>query len=129
LGDEGKSVLMNSHILQEVELVCDRVAIMTHGTLRSLGGIEDLTAATRFGMLVIHVPQDQASTAITTLAELGEPVIDVAQSRESVPITLDVEDQAQIDACVDRLRVAGVSVVRLEIKRPSLEDLFLSIVR
>ncbi|XZE54390.1 ATP-binding cassette domain-containing protein [Planctomycetaceae bacterium SH139] len=129
LGDEGKSVLMNSHILQEVELVCDRVAIMTHGTLRSLGSIDDLTEVTRFGTLVIHVQADQADAAMTALTPLGEPIIDVAIGRDSVPISISVENQAETDDCIDRLRAAGVSLARLEIKRPSLEDIFLGIVR
>jgi ABC-2 type transport system ATP-binding protein len=129
LVDEGKSVMMNSHILQEVELVCDRVAIMTHGILRSLGSIDDLTEATRFGTLVIHVPADQVAAAQQSLSVLGEPVINVSQSRDTVPLAIEVHSQEDTDRCVDSLREGGISLVRLEIKRPSLEDIFLGIVQ
>ena len=129
LGDEGKSVMMNSHILQEVELVCDRVAIMTHGTLRSLGSIDELTEATRFGKLVIHIPAEQQEQAQQALSENGPVSVEPAVSRDTVPLSVDVEDQGETDQCIDRLRGAGVSLVRLEIKRPSLEDIFLGIVR
>lgn len=129
LGDSGKSVMMNSHILQEVELVCDRVAIMTQGTLRSLGSINELTEVTRFGTLVTHVPAEQVAKAQQTLKPMGDPVIEVSQSREHVPISLEVQSQAETDRCVDLLREAGISLARLEIKRPSLEDIFLGIVR
>lgn len=129
LADEGKGVMMNSHILQEVELVCDRVAIMTHGTMRSLGSINDLTEVSKFGMLQIHVPNDQVPAAIEALRKVGEATQQPATSRESIPISLEVHDQQQTDHCIDLLRTAGISLSRLEIKRPSLEDIFLGIVR
>lgn len=137
LGDEGKSVLMNSHILQEVELVCDRVAIMTHGTLRSLGGIDELTHATPFGSLVIHVASAQTQLALEALTDSqtpnpqqpAHPVLGQPTRRGTVPISVEVADQAATDHCVDRLRAAGVSILRLEVRRPSLEEVFLEIVR
>ncbi len=43
LRDQGKTVFLNSHILQEVELVCDRVAILVSGQLRGVGRPRDLT--------------------------------------------------------------------------------------
>ena len=43
LRDQGRTIFLNSHLLQEVELVCDRVAIMDKGDLRYVGTIEDLT--------------------------------------------------------------------------------------
>jgi ABC-2 type transport system ATP-binding protein len=129
LGDEGKGVLMNSHILQEVELVCDRVAIMTHGQLRSLGSIDELTEVSKFGTLLIHVAHSQATAAITCLADLGTPVLDSSVVRDQVPISLEVHDQQLTDRCIDTLRASGISISRLEIKRPSLEDIFLSTVK
>jgi ABC-2 type transport system ATP-binding protein len=43
LKQEGKTIFINSHLLQEVELVCDRVAIMQKGSLRHVGAVEELT--------------------------------------------------------------------------------------
>ncbi|HBO44926.1 MAG TPA: ABC transporter ATP-binding protein, partial [Planctomycetaceae bacterium] len=40
---EGKTIFINSHLLQEVELVCDQVAILVHGTVRRVGRIHELT--------------------------------------------------------------------------------------
>ena len=42
LRDEGKTVLMCSHLLADVQDVCDRIAILHHGELRELGRVEDL---------------------------------------------------------------------------------------
>jgi len=129
LADAGKGVLMNSHILQEVELVCDRVAIMTHGTLRSLGSIDELTEVSKFGTLMVHVPADQVAAACDALQPLGTAAIEASTNRESIPISLEVPDQATTDRCIDALRGAAISISRLEIKRPSLEDIFLHTVK
>ena len=43
LKDEGRTVFLNSHLLSELEMVCDRVAIMVHGLVRQQGTIEELT--------------------------------------------------------------------------------------
>lgn len=42
LRDDGKTIFLNSHILQEVEMVCSRVAILSSGTLKGLGTIDEL---------------------------------------------------------------------------------------
>ena len=44
LKGQGKSIFLNSHMLQEVELVCDRVAILHKGKLRHVGDVADITA-------------------------------------------------------------------------------------
>ena len=44
LRNQGKTVFLNSHILQEVELVCDRVAILAKGQLRGVGTPAELTS-------------------------------------------------------------------------------------
>ena len=45
LRDSGKTIFLNSHILQEVELVCTRVAIMAQGEIRGVGRIDELSGA------------------------------------------------------------------------------------
>jgi len=129
LGGEGKSVLMNSHILQEVELVCDRVAIMTHGTLQSIGSIDQLTEKTRFGSLCIHIPAGQKEAALRALSTRGPVEVDETTSRELLTLKIEVKEQHEIDDAVDALRETKVSIAQLEIKRPSLEEIFLDIVR
>lgn len=48
LRDEGKTVFINSHLLSELEMVCDRVAILVKGTVASQGTIEELTRDRRY---------------------------------------------------------------------------------
>jgi ABC-type multidrug transport system ATPase subunit len=50
-----------------------------------------------------------------------------AQER-SHRVTAKLPEQQQVDEIVDRLRAAGISIVRLEVKRPTLEDTFMKLV-
>ena len=60
LRDSGKTIFLNSHILQEVELVCTRVAIMSAGRLRGIGTVDEL-AAGKVGLPTSGSPSDPAS--------------------------------------------------------------------
>jgi ABC-2 type transport system ATP-binding protein len=87
----GVSVLLNSHLLSEVELVCDRVAIIAHGELvaagtpaelSTAGGVEVETAAGRR-----HWPdatRDDAPRIVADLVAAGEAVYEVRVLRSSL---------------------------------------------
>jgi ABC-2 type transport system ATP-binding protein len=87
----GVSVLLNSHLLSEVELVCDRVAIITRGRLvaagtpRELshaGGVEIVTAA---GPRVFgHATRDDVPELVRSLVAAGEDVYEVRVLRSSL---------------------------------------------
>ena len=64
LRDEGRTVFLNSHLLQEVELVCDRVAILDSGQLRFEGTINDLTPAHETALTLDLVGADAALQAV-----------------------------------------------------------------
>lgn len=156
LRDQGKTIFLNSHILQEVELVCDRVAIMATGTLRGVGPVDELTAATGQLRLLIDV-NTTAHEALATLppalqlhaeslhaesmpaeslhAESWDANSQVtpegARSPESSSsrLAIAIDSVDQIDACVDGLRAAGIGIRHLRVARPTLEDVFLSLVQ
>ncbi len=135
LKERGKTVFLNSHILQEVELVCDRVAIMATGKLRGIGTIDELIES--------H-PHASKSTvtveAIGTMAQLQEATRDCAVRDFSVVLdgvedatsvqrfVVDATDQANVDKVIDRLRENSISIYRMQRYRASLEQVFMSIV-
>jgi ABC-2 type transport system ATP-binding protein len=128
LRDQGKTVFLNSHILQEVELICDRVAILVGGALRGVGRPREL--ADQFhGAL--------GETVTLELGGIGEALaaiaIDVSGKLTALPnerwvLTASIKSQSDVDAIVDRVRKLGGSLIRLERSRPSLEQVFLSMV-
>lgn len=130
LREEGKTIFLNSHIMHEVEAVCDRVAIMAKGKLRGIGRIEELTTGREQRPFRMEVLGD----AETALAGLPESLRGSATT-ETIPVdggegcrlTVSCTADDQIDACVDGLRQAGVSIRKLQRDSQSLEDTFISL--
>ncbi len=137
LRDEGKTIFLNSHILQEVELVCTRVAILAKGRLRGSGKPDELAVDRVSRKTVIDttfldgdVNEDHQKTVQTLLQEnAGDLTVEVAATEQlDQQITLQATNQSDIDRVVDLLREAKISIRKIEIQRPSLEDTFMHLV-
>jgi ABC-2 type transport system ATP-binding protein len=120
LREEGATVFLNSHLLSEVEITCDRVAFIKHGevlrvaTLQSL--VEGETAvAIKAGGLTPEL--------IAGLADFGS---EVRVDGERVALT--VSDEAALPAIARYLVAGGAELFALTPQRVSLEDLFIQIV-
>lgn len=125
LGDEGRTVFLNSHLLQEVEMVCDHVAILNHGKLKFVGAISDFAADdTELDVTVVGDEQ----TVREQLAEHQLRKVHALASGQ-LKVTIKVKDQAEINTVVDSLRSSGASIVALVPRKRTLEDLFLEVVR
>ena len=126
LKGEGRTVFLNSHLLSELEMVCDRVAIMVKGKVTRQGTIDDLTEDTRRYIITLHKPSD--------LPEAGRLVgqslsIDGVHTDDSTgSITIPVSDPTKIQGAIDRLRASGQTIRSIQPSRASLEDLFMSAV-
>ncbi len=139
LSDSGKTIFLNSHILQEVELVCTRVAILADGQIRGIGTLNEIAASTHDDRIEIEaiVDGDLQSAQATLRRALNDtkakiestPVSSRHADEPTFRISLSLPDQSQVDQIVDRLRIAKVSIVRLETKRATLEDTFMRLVR
>lgn len=136
LTQQGKTIFLNSHILQEVELICDRVAILAAGRLLGSGSVAELgkkiPQADRLQVDVVLSSENAASAE--SEARLVEVVQQLNGQRIGNPaagiVTLEIpipHDQSS-DRCVDSLRTAGFSIERLQRRQPSLEEVFISIV-
>lgn len=68
LGSTGVTVLLSSHQLGEVQQVCDRVAIMSHGQVIAAGSVAELLAAGTSGDVKIRVPDAAAGAEVLTRA-------------------------------------------------------------
>src|SRR3954470_75107 len=116
----GKTVFINSHLLSELEMICDRVAILVGGQVASQGTLEELAlgkgwyevqlAGDPNGRLPPLLPQLQQTSAITHQGDI---------------LQLDTTDPATIQPVLDHLRAAGLVIRRVQQVRPSLEDLFM----
>jgi ABC-2 type transport system ATP-binding protein len=121
---QGRTIFLNSHILQEVELVCDRVAILDRGELRFIGPVSEVTQqhTTEF-QFELRGPQDAIVAALANgYAE------NLVWSEDLCRVNVRFVEPSELDALIDRLRAGGISIVGLARRRVSLEDAFLQMI-
>ena len=117
----GRAILLNSHLLSEIELTCDRVAVLRRGKVAAQGRIADLTAqGSRYRMTVS--PVDEA-----LLAEFRASGASV--ERVNGHLVIGTRDLAHVNELVDTLRARGGMLAELAPVRSTLEDVFVDLVR
>jgi ABC-2 type transport system ATP-binding protein len=117
LREGGATVFLNSHLLSEVERVCDRVAILDKGQVLRTGSVEELTR--QGNRWRIAVEGDPA----VAVAALGAGAVAAGGAVE-----LDAPDPAALNAAIDKLRAAGVLLTEVRPVSTSLEDVFIDVV-
>jgi ABC-2 type transport system ATP-binding protein len=126
LKDQGKTIFINSHLLQEIELICDRVAILVKGEVRRVGLVEDIT---RRAEVEIELTLAGPEPAIRNALKPWKVVEWSAPAAGQYRAVLTIGDQADVDRCIDALRQRGISVVELGRRRDTLEEAFMGIVK
>ncbi|MBI5512858.1 MAG: ABC transporter ATP-binding protein [Deltaproteobacteria bacterium] len=114
----GRTVLFSSHILSDVELLCDRVAILKGGELAAYGSLDSLLQR---GTRITEVELGDVNDALR--GALGALDVRLSPLREHLSVTITGEDLTR-----DVLRLAldhGARVLGVTPRRESLEDLFL----
>jgi ABC-2 type transport system ATP-binding protein len=126
LVDEGRTVLLSSHLLDEVDRLCDAAAIVDRGRVVAQGSLGELRGARQ----TILIGAGDAARA-QTLAAAHPAVLSAATTPDGIRITLVPGRPATAErAAADlnrRLVAAGVAVHRLEPAGASLEERFLQI--
>jgi ABC-2 type transport system ATP-binding protein len=117
----GMTVFLNSHLLSEVEMVCDRVAIVDRGRVVRSGRLSELIG----GMPEIRVTVDRVDPALLELLLAHGDIIRV----QDCTVTLGVADLDVAPGLADELVRAGYRLYGLVPSHQSLEDLFLSLVQ
>jgi ABC-2 type transport system ATP-binding protein len=120
LKEKGTTIFLNSHLLGEVELICDRVAILHRGEMVREGNVESLTR--QRGRYSIGLADGQAFPA----EELRRRGYEFTQKGQLWEVELIAGQD--IDAVVDFLRSQQLSLRHLVESRQTLEDLFMKTV-
>lgn len=126
LRDEGRTVFLNSHLLSELEMVCDRVAIMVHGLVRQQGTIDELTAEKSGYVIRTENPIDEPLRLQAVAAAPGVSPVTADDPHELVFATAE---PSQVQAALDTLRSKGVTISSFRYRRQSLEELFVQAVQ
>lgn len=119
LKQEGKTVFMCSHILSDIEVLCDRVAILKRGRVAQAGFLDELRQREhdRNRMEVLATGTDAATLVINL------PGHEVATTPRG--LRLEVSDEAEIETVITALRKSGGKLVSIQPITQSLEELFL----
>jgi ABC-2 type transport system ATP-binding protein len=124
LVDEGRTVVLSSHLLDEVERTCDAIAIVDRGVVIKQGPIGDLLAGTS---LVVEVDCSDPTRA-RSLLEATTVGGDIDVTSIGLSVTLPAGTTSEVIAEIARVLVSGgVSLYRLQEARASLESWFLQV--
>ncbi len=127
LKQQGKTIFLNSHLLQEVELVCDRVAILDEGIVRGIGTVDELVSPHAAGIELAMQLTGSHEIIAATLANFAAATVRDTAPRH-VEARIRLTDQQEVDRCVDQLRQREISIVSLSPRKLTLEDAFMEIV-
>ena len=114
--DDGRTIFINSHLLGELEMICDSVAIMDKGEIVQQGTIAELTEKSRRYELKTRgtISEELKHKLIAAGAEIGADMMSMVGS-----------DPAPIQPILDALRAEKITIVELREVRQSLEELFM----
>ena len=117
---EGMTVFLNSHLLSEVEMVCDRVAIVDRGRVVRSGRLEELLG----GLPELRVTVDRIDPPLLEIMAHHGQVLDARDAT----VVLGVDDMAMAAPLSEALVRAGYCLYAMVPSHPSLEDVFVSLV-
>ncbi len=114
---EGKTIFMCSHILSDIEVLCDNVAILKKGKLAHAGSLEELRA--REGNLIEVIAAGADESALKAHLKNSATIIP-----DSSGMRIHIQDEQELDSVIAALRKVNGKVVSVQPVRQSLEDLF-----
>lgn len=117
LNDQGHTILLTTHYLEEAESLCHRIAMLKAGRIVALDTTERLLA--RFQAHELEVRLDQPEVALALGGEAGEDGW----------VRIPFEHYADIETLLRRLREAGAEVRELRVGEPDLERVFVEVMR
>lgn len=143
----GKTVFLNSHLLSELEMVCDRVSILVHGEVARQGTIDELTAgqecyeielageesakhlaASLPGMVRFDETGAENAGLAKRVGGRGELATGEWVEVDHAMLRVGTTDAAAVQPIIDKVRAHGGVIKSIRPKRPSLEDLFMAAV-
>ena len=120
LRDEGRTVFLCSHQLSDVEMVCDRVAILNRGKLLKIGKLDEML----FGGSVEITAAGLDAAAVEKLKPLAKSI-----AAEDGAIAVSVDEGEAVGKVIDAVRASNGQILSVIPHKRTLEDLFMEIIR
>lgn len=123
---EGKTVLLTTQYLEEADKLADSIAVVDRGKVIARGTSDQLKAQTGGERLAVTVGVGQVDRAREVLARVGAGAIDIDEHTRTLVVPVTGGAGALLDA-VRAFDAAGVAVLDIGIRRPTLDDVFLEL--
>ncbi|MFP4051116.1 MAG: ATP-binding cassette domain-containing protein [Thermoplasmata archaeon] len=127
LNKQGKTIFLSSHILSEVQEICNRVGIIRNGQIKTVDLIENLSdrISERKGGYKINIEADGIYDEIISKIEGIDGVLSIESESDKLSVLVNNEDlSSEINS---KLIENGVKVKSINIDKPDLEEIFLNI--
>lgn len=118
LREKGKTIFLSSHQLPDVELVCDRVAILNYGKMARAGTVEELTRGTTTRITARLDAESRAALQEQMSLVVGQDGL----------VELEEADPAKVSSTIDLIRARKGDIVSVVPQRQRLEDVFTEVV-
>jgi ABC-2 type transport system ATP-binding protein len=122
LRERGKTVFMNSHILSDIEVLCDQVAILHSGKLSAVGKLDELRRDAGGNQIEVNISETDAESVQRALGSGTAAIVHAT----AAGVRVEVPDESHVDGVLTAMRSVGGHLVSVQPVRQSLEDLFVS---
>ena len=124
IAHEGTTIIFTTHNLDEAERLCDRIAIIDHGSILRIGSLTELAQDVGTRDIITlrgHFTIDQVKEALKTVS-----VSYLSGTDQSVSLTI-LQDGYGIAALITQLSEAGLFLADISVHKPTIEDVFLKL--
>lgn len=125
LAQQGTTIFLSSHNLDEVQRTCNRVAFIKDGRIRLAGAMEQLMASPQ-RRIVIHFEAQPPRAAIADLAEVGQPD---SSGMPPTQVCLELKSDVSTSAVVSQLVAAGARIESVQRDDQSLAQLYAKVMQ
>ncbi|MEN8193416.1 MAG: ABC transporter ATP-binding protein [Bacteroidota bacterium] len=122
LKERGTTIFLNSHLLSEVEMVSDRVAILNKGKLLKEGSVKELTTSEE----IYEIETSNVLPNIYSIPEFSSYKITQENDHK---LSINVGDDDELNFVIDQLRKHRVNIKTINVQKNSLEELFVSLIK
>jgi ABC-2 type transport system ATP-binding protein len=130
LRDEGRTVLLTTHYMEEADQLCDRIAIVDHGRIVALDtpeGLKRNLTATEVVRLELHAPE-HADARLVARVEAGGIVAQRERSNGALHLTVHCDSARElVPLVIDAARAEAAELANIQVQPISLEDVFISL--
>lgn len=123
LHDEGVTIVLTTHYLEEAEELCDKIAIINHGELIAHKSTKDLVGMAREKVIILTVDRD---------VDAAPQIADIDKIEVKAGRILHIgynQDRLNAGQVMARVRAAGYDIIDVTTKEADLEDVFLNLTR